>query len=263
MDAAELYRLGSGTVSIFSARSPDRRRVNEDAAALIPVGKSAAVLAVADGVGGLPAGAEAAATVIAALMRHVGMAGGNVSGLRDAILTAVEDANRRILSRGAGSATTLALAELHADSVRTYHVGDSIILLTNRHGAIKTETLAHSPIGYAVESGLLSNTAAVRHGERYLVSNVIGSPDLHVSVGALIPFAAHDTLLIATDGLTDNVGKRRIVELIRNGSLEACSKTLTDMARRRMAGRSKTARPDDLTLILYRRDTPRTRHRAA
>lgn len=263
MDAAELYRLGSGTVSVFSARSPDRRRVNEDAAALIPVGKSAAVLAVADGVGGLPAGAKAAATVIAALLRHVGTGSRNVSGLRDAILTAIEDANRRILARGTGSATTLALAEVHSDSMRTYHAGDSMILVTNRHGEIKTETLPHSPVGYAVESGLMSESAAARHGERHVVSNVIGSPGLHVSVGALIPFAAHDTLLIATDGLADNVRKRRIVELMRNGSLDACSRTLTDIARRRMAGRSSTARPDDLTLILYRRDASRTRRGAA
>jgi serine/threonine protein phosphatase PrpC len=263
MDAAELYRLGCGTVSVFSARSPDRRGVNEDAAALIPVGKSAAVLAVADGVGGLPGGAEAAATVIEALLRHVGTAVPNVSGLRDAILSAIEDANRRILSRGTGSATTLALAELHADSVRTYHVGDSMILVTNRHGEVKAETLPHSPVGYAVESGLMSESAAARHGERHLVSNVIGSGELHVSVGALIPFAVHDTLLLATDGLADNVRKRRIVELMRNGSLDACSRSLTGIARRRMSGTSRTARPDDLTLILYRRDVPRRRRRVA
>ena len=76
METAEGYRLGTGAVSIFSARSPDRRRGNEDAAALIPAGRNAAVLAVADGVGGLPAGARAAAAVITALVRHIGRGAG-------------------------------------------------------------------------------------------------------------------------------------------------------------------------------------------
>ena len=259
MQTAELYRLGGGLVSVFSARPPGGAGTNEDAATLIPVGKRAAVLAVADGVGGLPEGAEAAATVMAALVRGVGSGIHDVSELRDTILTAVENANREILSRGAGSATTLAIAELHPGSIRTYHVGDSMILVTDRLGRIKVETVPHSPVGYAVESGFLSESEAILHGERHLVSNVIGSPDLHISVGVRTPFTAQDTLLIATDGLADNVEKGRIIELMRKGPLAARSKALTDQALRRMAGKSGNAKPDDLTLVLYRRTAQRRR----
>jgi len=260
MEAAELYRLGRGSVSVFSARSPGRSRCNEDAAALIPVGRQAAVLAVADGVGGLPAGAKAAAAVIAALLRHVGRRNGRSPELRESILAAIESANRIILGWGTGSATTLALAEVHVDSLRTYHVGDSMALVANRRGQVKTETVAHSPVGYALESGFLSESAAARRRDRHLVSNVIGSPDLHVSVSAEMPFSMQDTLLIATDGLVDNVRKKRIVELMQNGSLAGCSKALADLARRGMNGGSGPGRPDDLTLILYRRTATRSRN---
>jgi serine/threonine protein phosphatase PrpC len=256
MEAAKLYRLGTGMVSVFSARAPGRSGKNEDAAALIPVGRDAAVLAVADGVGGLPGGAEAAATVMAALVRRVGSATGEPSGLREAILTALELANQKVVARRTGSATTLALAEVHPDSIRTYHVGDSMILVVDRQGKVKVETVPHSPTGYAVESGILSESEAILHGERHLVSNVIGSPDLHISVSVKVPFSAQDTLLIATDGLMDNVEKERIVQLARRGPLDACSKDLTDLALRRMGATSGPAKPDDLTVLLYRR-TPR------
>jgi serine/threonine protein phosphatase PrpC len=261
MEAAELYRLGTGTASVFSARSPERGGRNEDAAVLIPVGTDAAVLAVADGVGGLPAGAEAAATVITTLVRQVGRKGMDIPGLREAILTALERANRKILSRGVGSATTLALAELHHGSIRTYHVGDSMILVMDRHGKVKMETVPHSPVGYAVESGLLPESEAILHGERHLVSNVIGSPDLHVSVSVKTPFSTRDTLVIATDGLLDNVEKDRVAELACRGPLETCSRALTDLALRRMGAKSGPAKPDDLTLILYRRAAARRRRR--
>jgi serine/threonine protein phosphatase PrpC len=257
MESAGLYRLAGGTAAVFSARSPDRETANEDSAVLIPVGEDAAVLAVADGVGGLPGGAEASAMVMAALIRRVGSGIRDASRLRDAILTALEEANRSIIARGMGSATTLALAEVHADSLRTYHVGDSMILVTGGNGRVKVETVSHSPVGYAVESGLLSESEAIFHGERHLVSNVIGSPDLHISVGVTTPFSARDTLLLATDGLVDNVEKQEVVQMMRKRPLAACSKTLTDLALRRMSGGAGHAKPDDLTVILYRRQPRR------
>jgi serine/threonine protein phosphatase PrpC len=141
--------------------------------------------------------------------------------------------------------------------MRTYHVGDSMILVTGRNGRVKVETVSHSPVGYAVESGLLSESEAILHGERHLVSNVIGSPDLHISVGVTTPFSAQDTLLLATDGLVDNVEKQEVVQLMRKRPLAACSKALTGLALRRMAGGARPAKPDDLTVILYRRQPRR------
>jgi len=252
MEAGEVYRLGGGTVCVYSARAPGKDGPNEDAAAIIPVCDGAAVLCVADGVGGHPGGADASLSVVQTLMRHVGSRVADTADLRDAILTALEEANRRIIASGNGSATTLALVELHDGMLRPYHVGDSLVLVTGSGGRIKLETVSHSPVGYAVEAGLLTEREAIRHGERHLVSNFIGSPDMHISIGVRKRLAPRDTVLIATDGLIDNLHKDEIIARIRKGPIAECARQLAALARRRMEGDGDPGKPDDLTFILYR-----------
>jgi serine/threonine protein phosphatase PrpC len=261
MQSGELYELGAGTAAVFSTRAPGKQGPNEDAAALIPAGEGAAVLVVADGVGGQPDGAGASAVAIDTLIRFIGSGVPDAGDLRDAILSAAEETNRWLIDAGTASATTLAAVEIHGDGIRPYHVGDSMILVSGGHGKVKLETVSHSPVGYALESGLLSEDEAIVHEERHLVSNVVGSRDMHISVGIRTRLAARDTLLIATDGLFDNLHKDEIVELMRKGPLERCAGNLARFAGRRMAGSAQPNKPDDLTFILFR--PAHTRRRGA
>ena len=50
---------GGGDAVLYTCRSPDSEVENEDTVAIIPYGPQAAVLIVADGAGGLPAGKRA------------------------------------------------------------------------------------------------------------------------------------------------------------------------------------------------------------
>lgn len=252
MDTGELHVLGVGQVAVFSSRSPDKTGPNEDTVALIPIDDQTAVLAVADGVGGHPAGAKASALTIDLLVRRLGSPSMSRSEVRETILSAVEAANHSLLESGGGAATTCALVEVHGNQIRPYHVGDSAILVTGNRGKIKLETVSHSPTGYAIESGLLSEKEAIVHDERHLVSNVIGAPEMHISIGSVTSLAARDTLLIATDGLFDNLHKEEVVDRIRKGSLASCAELLVDLARRRMSGSGTLAKPDDMSFILFR-----------
>lgn len=240
-----------GQVGVFSSRAPDKLGPNEDAVALIPMNDDTAVLAVADGVGGQPGGAQASNLLIDLLVRclHGVRAGADV---REAILSAVETANLELLDSGAGAATTCALVEVHGNRVRPYHVGDSAVLLTGNRGKLKLETVSHSPTGYAVESGLLSESEAIVHEERHLVSNIVGTPEMHISIGSPIQLCARDTLLLATDGLFDNLHKNEIIECIRKGPLAGGIKSLADLAFERMTGAQAPGKPDDMSLILFR-----------
>src|SRR5690606_26158083 len=111
----------------------------------------------------------------------------------------------RILDLGVRSAATLALAELSSSGIRPYHVGDSMILILGGRGKVKLQTVSHSPVGYGVESGLLNEQEAMFHEDRHLVSNMIGCPEMRIEIGPWHCLAARDTLLIATDGLFDNL----------------------------------------------------------
>ncbi|MFH1754387.1 MAG: protein phosphatase 2C domain-containing protein, partial [Candidatus Latescibacterota bacterium] len=156
MDTPELISAAHGQVGIFSARSPDPAQIsNEDAAALFIVDEHRAVLALADGVGGIRGGELASSAAIQQLHAALGNGIPEDKGLRTCIIDAFENANQKVVDSGLGSATTFAVVEISSGSIRPYHAGDSEILTVGSHGRIKLQTVSHSPVGYAVESGVL------------------------------------------------------------------------------------------------------------
>jgi len=116
------------------------------------------------------------------------------------------------------------------------------------------QSIPHSPVGYAVEAGLLDETDAMHHEERHVISNVIGSADMRIEVGSAVALASHDTLLLASDGLSDNLHMPEIVECIRKGSLSTIAENLAMRARERMRGGEdgQPSKPDDLTFAVFR-----------
>ncbi len=249
----ELVSIAQGRAALYTARSPAKDTPNEDAVALIPWGEVGGVFVVADGLGGLPAGATASALAVETLSEVVSATPAAAS-LREAILDGIERANERVIALGTGAATTLAVVELQGRSVRSYHVGDSLILVSGQRGRIKHQTVAHSPVGYAVEAGLLDEAEAVHHEERNIVSNVLGAPSMRIDIGPAVELAPRDTLLLASDGLADNLYMHEIVEMVRMGPLERAMQRLRDACATRMATPIEgwPHHPDDLSLILYR-----------
>jgi PPM family protein phosphatase len=254
MEDVAVHAISCGEVALFSCRSPGRDGPNEDCAAVLPFADGAYVLAVADGLGGGRAGARASLLAIETLEAALAEARGAQSPLRTAMLDGIERANEAIRALGVGACTTLAAVEVADGAVRPYHVGDSMILLIGQRGKLKLQTVAHSPVGFAVEAGLLDEGEAMHHKERHLVSNVLGAPDMRIEVGSQQPIAARDTLLLASDGLCDNLRIDEIVALLRTGSLDAACARLAEVARARMhaPGDGEPSKPDDLTFVVFR-----------
>lgn len=245
----------SGHAAVYTHRSPDKETVNEDCAALIPYSRDAGVLVIADGLGGQPGGETASKTAIRCLERAITSAIDHAVPLREAILDGFEHANKAILGESNGSATTLAVAEIQNNRIRPYHVGDSMILQTGQRARLKIQSVAHSPVGYAVESGLIDVDEAVHHEERHLISNVVGAKDMRIEIGAARKMAQRDTLILASDGLFDNLYVDEIVEIIRKGKLQTAARNLLALTQERMnqPRQELPSHPDDLTFILFRR----------
>lgn len=253
MTACELLEMPGGCIAVFSCRAPYKSEsmANEDAAAFISANAETTVMMVADGVGGYPGGAEAASMTITTIMKQLEQA--RSQEMRESILSAIETANQELISRGIGSATTLALTEVNGTTVRSYHVGDSVAMMVGQRGKLKLETVSHSPVGYAVESGVLSEAEGFHHEERHLVSNIIGTANMHVTLGMPMPMSKFDTILLGTDGLFDNLPREEIIELIRYGNLEQSANELAKRASDKMLEETGGGKADDLTFMLFRR----------
>jgi serine/threonine protein phosphatase PrpC len=250
----EFFQVAGGEVSVFSSQSPAKEAPNEDAAAVIATGNASAVLAVADGLGGLPAGQQASSVAVGCIARAVQSAMKEGHEARWGILNGFETANEEVLALGVGAGTTLTVVEVDHRAARAYHVGDSFVLVTGQRGKLKLQTIPHSPVGYGVESGLLDEEDAMYHEERHVISNVIGSSDMRIDVGLPIDLAPRDTLLLATDGLADNLHTDEIISKVRKGRLQKVTHELATTALDRMTGKCQNgpSKPDDLTFLVFR-----------
>jgi serine/threonine protein phosphatase PrpC len=248
--------VGGGKLIAYTCRSPDKETDNEDTVAAIPYGPGAAVLVVADGAGGLPMGRRASRLAVTTLEASLQVAMSETMLLRTAILNGIDEANKAVLALGGGSATTLTVVTIEGQVARAYQIGDSEAIIVGQKGKLIAQTLAHSPTGFAVEAGFLDQRAALHHEERHLVSNFLGSNEMRIDMGASVQLKPRDTILLASDGLTDNIHIEEIVELVRKGPLEEAIDSLTRLANRRMTGEARTqpSKPDDLSVILFRKD---------
>jgi len=250
----QLLEFAAGEVAIFSQRCPDLRAANEDSLALIPVTSQSGIIAIADGCGGMAKGDKASRLAIESLRDAVGAADGSSPTMRPAILDGIENANTAVLGLTGGAATTMAVLEIDGHMIRPYHVGDSTIMLVGSRGRIKMQTVSHSPVGYAIQAGILDEDEAISHADRHLVSNVIGTPESHTEVGARRLMSQRDTVVMGSDGLFDNLYVGEIADIVRKGPILEAAQRLAEIATQRMANvdESQPSKPDDLTFALFR-----------
>jgi serine/threonine protein phosphatase PrpC len=252
--------VGGGSMVAFTARAPDKNTENEDTVAVIPWGPEAAVLVVADGAGGLPAGKRASMTAVSSLVESLAVALSETMLLRTAIINGIEAANEAVKALANGSATTMTVVTIEGSLARSYQIGDSEAMIVGQRGRLRLQTTAHSPTGFAVEAGFLDEREALHHEERHLVSNFLGTSEMRIDVGMALELQARDTVMLASDGLTDNVHVEEIIEHIRKGPLLNAAHAVVGLASTRMTSSNSKdpSKPDDLSLILYRK-RPRPR----
>ena len=141
-------------------------------------------------------------------------------------------------------------------------VSDARMLLLYLHGdptphEARVVSIAHDcdlALLEPVEAGLLDESEAIHHEDRHVVSNVLGSPNMHIEVGSVLHLKLRDTVLLASDGIFDNLHVAEIVELIRKGPLSHVDTELAIATRSRMNGEEAhhPCKPDKKTYLLFR-----------
>jgi PPM family protein phosphatase len=215
-----------------------RRENNEDAAYT-----GRCLLAVADGIGGLPAGEVASELTIQALAELA-----EDEGVTPADLTAaVVAANRRIGELAAadpahaGMGTTLTALLLVGDDVAAVHVGDSRAYLLRRaalHQVTRDDTLVQE----LVDRGALTPADARRHPQRSIVTNALQGQPLEPAA-ELLGVEKGDRFLLCTDGLSDFVDDDEITTALLHPEPQACVEQLIKLA-------VQAGAPDNVTVIV-------------
>ncbi|HEX5740504.1 MAG TPA: protein phosphatase 2C domain-containing protein [Pilimelia sp.] len=217
-----------------------RRGNNEDAAF---AGRR--LLAVADGMGGLPAGELASDIVIRALREADETADADLTG---ALRGRVDVANQAIraavatdpMRQGMGTTVTAMLVDGHRAGL--LHVGDSRCYQW-RDGILRQVTPDHTYVQALVDQGVLTRLQARTHPQKALVTQALQGDPFAPFIGEF-DVRPGDRYLLCSDGLSDVVTDEDICAALAGfADLHACADHLVALA---LAGGG----PDNITIVL-------------
>jgi len=204
------------------------------------------LVAVADGIGGLPAGEVASALVVRELAPLDRSPGDEPAS---AVLTrAIATANHRIRETADadpandGMGTTVTAALLTGAELTVAHVGDSRGYLLRRTG-LRQLTRDDTLVQALVDQGVLSPDEARRHPQRSLVTRALQGQDVAPTV-MVLAVEAGDRLLLCSDGLSDVVDDHAIAQVLGSpADLRQRAEHLVKLAHQGGA-------PDNVTIVL-------------
>ena len=145
-----------------------------------------------------------------------------------------------------GMGTTMTVVYSVGRDLFVAHAGDSRAYLF-RNGRLQQLTRDHTHVQMLVDAGTITHEEAATHRLRHVLTNVLGgSAELtDVDIDRL-GLAAHDRLLLCTDGLTEVIGDDEIAEILgRMKSPEVACRSLVDLALARGG-------PDNVTVVAAR-----------
>jgi protein phosphatase len=214
------------------------RESNQDAVLILeapetPVGVQA-VAAVADGMGGLPAGDVASRLAIESLrssLASLGRMRDHEQFLREAIGQAnravYEDARDTAEHRGMG--TTLTLAVASEGRLTVGHVGDSRAYLL-RSGELRQLSVDHTWVQAGLDAGILTPAEAAVHPYRNMLTRALGlEPSVEIQVIDELLIAG-DAVLVCSDGLHGEVSDAGLRDVLGIGTAAESAQALEEAA---------------------------------
>jgi len=252
----ERYTMEKSTLRICSRSVAGIRPVNEDTCGVQqydhPLG-TVTLLAVADGLGGHPAGEVASALAVATLIKVTGeslplLQDLGAESLQMLMESAFREANNAVIAEGDsdvrcwGLGTTLVAALVSpADACIIGNIGDSRAYLVS-HRAHRI-TRDHSRVQELVDAGVLTPAEAECHPMRHIVTRIIGRrgemPDITICR------LDGSRLLLCSDGLLDGMGEPAILTAMQGAGMPEVCDLLVERAREKSR--------DNITVVVAER----------
>lgn len=216
------------------------RKNNEDSCLVIPpwsslaIEKGAALVAVADGMGGQNAGEVASGLAVrnvAEWFRAANFDNFSPQLLEDMFSTvnAAVWGHSQANPETAGMGTTMTLVLFRGSQALVGHIGDSR-LYRLRERKLSQLSNDHSLVGEQVRMGKLTPEAARVHPTRHILSRVLGTRQFIVPDIFAIDLQAGDMLLLCSDGLSGMVEDHDIEKLLAGFPVQGAAKKLVSAA---------------------------------
>lgn len=202
------------------------RRVNEDSYLAVPP-----IFVVADGMGGHGSGDLASRIAIEEMSVCVALR----PLFAEAVLTALENANRQIIERDAANrmgttATGLAALETGGgDHLMVFNIGDSRVYRL-RGDRLEQLTVDHSEVQEMILAGVITREQARTHPRRNVVTRALGSDVGQFPDHWLLPAIRSDRYLICSDGLFGELPDEVILPLLAVGGPQQAAGALVAAA---------------------------------
>jgi protein phosphatase len=202
------------------------RQVNEDSYLATPP-----LFVVADGMGGHGAGDLASRIAIEEMTACVALR----PLFAEAVLTALEQANRHIIERDEANrmgTTATGLAGLEAaggDRLMVFNIGDSRVYRLSGD-RLEQLTVDHSEVQELVLAGVITREQARTHPRRNVVTRALGSHKGLLPDHWLLPVVRGDRYLICSDGLFSELADDAILPLLASGDPQQAAVALVSAA---------------------------------
>jgi PPM family protein phosphatase len=203
---------GSGQLAAATHIGPVRQE-NQDVFAATPLlGDEGVALLLADGMGGLPGGGEAASAAVAAAVGVLAAGRAEPETVRAAVAAANSAVAALRNEIGGQPGTTLTIAAVRGEHAVIGHAGDSRAYLV-RAGDAGVLTSDHSWVGEQVRSGALPPGSERRHPRRNMITRSVMGDDLDPETLA-IELSSGDVLMLCSDGFWEPLADEDIASLL-------------------------------------------------
>ncbi len=192
------------------------RSQNEDAYGIFP---DLSLYIIADGLGGHAAGEVASKMAVDIIISEIASASHATADMQSIIEWAIQAANSGILLKAEkdyklqGMGTTVVVVAIRRDKAIVAHVGDSRAYLI-RDNIITQITRDHTVVEEYVRIGLLTNKDALYHPSRHMLARAVGTEGVAVADIESVSLQTGDTLLLCTDGLTNMLPDKEILQTV-------------------------------------------------
>jgi len=196
------------------------REINEDSFLCLPP-----LFVVADGMGGHVAGEVASNIAIGIIKKYVEQHR-QFDSPAAMLEQAVGEANSEVYrlskenSQYSGMGTTVTATYVDGKKMYWCHIGDSRIYLI-RDDDMTQITPDHSLVGELVRNGSITAEEALSHPQRNILTRAVGAGETIMVASGMLDWLEGDQLLLCTDGLTNMLREKEILDIVRDNGEDA------------------------------------------